>query len=89
MVDGAPTGLPGRQCGTAMVMAWSDDPELIKEAEQLVRDAGGPVPMAMGQDWFVADISRVAQTGGAALTVPESTDLEGLARALGGEFRAG
>ncbi|MFC7403358.1 hypothetical protein [Citricoccus sp. GCM10030269] len=91
MVDGAPeTGLPGRQCGTGVLMSWSDDPAVVEEAVQLLH-SGGPVPMAAGNEWFVADVTEVLQTqsGEAVVSLPESTDLESLAHELGGTFTAG
>jgi len=89
MVDGAPTGLPGRQCGSGVVMAWSEDPAMADHAEQVVRDAGGPVPRATGPGWFVADVSAVVETGGLEPTMPDSTDLRNLAGSLGGRYTAG
>ncbi|MDI3329211.1 MAG: hypothetical protein QJR09_00555 [Micrococcus sp.] len=86
MVEAQPTGLPGRQCGTTVLMTWSDDAAAVQEALEMLASAGGEVPVAQGPGWFVADTSNAGDTGGGEAVEPESKDLEKLAEELGATY---
>lgn len=78
--------LTGRQCGGDLIMAWSDDQNLIASARNLVEDTSKPVPVAYGADWFVADVQFVAEGHDGASESAELRDLAELSAELDGEY---
>ncbi|MEW1981403.1 hypothetical protein AB0333_10795 [Citricoccus sp. NPDC079358] len=88
MIDGEPTGLPGRQCGNNLLIGWSDDPTKAEAALGIVADADGEVSAVQGPGWFVADVSEVAERADMSGPDSESNDLKALAEQLGASYGA-
>ncbi|REE03266.1 hypothetical protein C8E99_1073 [Citricoccus muralis] len=87
MIEGEPTGLPGRTCGTNILIGWSEDPSKTQAALELVGDANGDVYAVQGPDWFVADVTDAAEATDMQVVEPQSTDLEAVAANLGASYQ--
>lgn len=74
--------LPGRSCAQSIIMAYSDDEEVIADIQDMMSTAqGGTLPVVHNATWLVADITEVA-AGNPDLAHPQSRNLETLAIAL-------
>lgn len=81
--------LEGRTCGAGMVVAWSDEPERIEAAREMLAQPSESRPAVEGPGWFVVDAEDSVppeSLEGSEPKQPNSRDLNLLAEELGAEY---
>lgn len=74
--------LEGRDCGAGVLMAWSEDPERIREIAEQMQNTEGKTAFAQAVQWIVVDVTGVPSRAQSDLPRAESEDVAALAETL-------
>ncbi|MCT2088156.1 hypothetical protein M3D92_02430 [Micrococcus terreus] len=80
MLESSP--VVGRDCGAGILMAWSEDPEQIREIAQQMQNTEGPTAAAQAVHWIVVDVTEVPSRAESDLPRADSEDVATLAETL-------